>query len=151
MKFHPALKLRPEWTYPCLWWSVSYYLQVFARMKFCCLAFFAGMKFHPSMNSFLSKNRDEISSRNEQKKKMRKHFRSFTMNMVLFYFFIYFFILLYLFIYLFIHLFIYLLFFCFWRMSVLNACAKFRGSCAIVGLVDLVPSCLRGFEFFCCE
>ena len=27
-------------------------------------------------------------------------------------------------------------------------CAKFRGSCAIVGLVGLVPPCLRGSENF---
>ena len=55
VKFHPGMKLVPGWNYPCLWWNVSYCLQVFAEIKF-----------HPGM-----KDRDEISSRDEKKKKRR--------------------------------------------------------------------------------
>ena len=55
VKFHPGMKLVPGWNHPCLWWNVSYCLHVFAEMKF-----------HPGM-----KDRDEISSQNEKKKKRR--------------------------------------------------------------------------------
>ena len=51
MKFHPRMKLVPEWNHPCLWWNVSYCLHGFAEMKFC-----------PGM-----KGRDEISSGDEKK------------------------------------------------------------------------------------
>ena len=53
VKFHPGMKLVPEWNHPCLWWNVSYCFHVFAEMKF-----------HPGM-----KDRDEISSWDEKKKK----------------------------------------------------------------------------------
>ena len=43
----------PGWTHPCRWWNVSYCLHVFAEMKF-----------HPGM-----KDRDEISFRDEKRKK----------------------------------------------------------------------------------
>ena len=45
----------PGWNHPCLWSNVSYYLHVFAEMKF-----------HPRM-----KDRDEISHWDEEKKKRR--------------------------------------------------------------------------------
>ena len=44
MKFHPVMKLVSGWNHPCLWLNVSYRLP-----------FFAEMKFHPVMNSSLSK------------------------------------------------------------------------------------------------
>ena len=44
VKFHPRMKLVPEWNHSCIWWNVSYCLHVFAKMKF-----------HPGMNSCLSK------------------------------------------------------------------------------------------------
>ena len=47
---------RPGQNHPCLWWNASYCLRVLAEMKF-----------HPGMNSSLSK----ISSRDEKKKKRR--------------------------------------------------------------------------------
>ena len=43
-KFHPGMKLFPGRNHPCLWWNLSYCLHVFAEMKF-----------HPGMNSSLSK------------------------------------------------------------------------------------------------
>ena len=55
VKFHPRMKLVPGWNHPCLWRNVSYFLHVFAEMKF-----------HPAM-----KDRDEISSRDENKKTSR--------------------------------------------------------------------------------
>ena len=59
VKFRPGMKLVPGWNHPCLWWNVSYCLDVFAEMKF-----------HPGM-----KDRDEISSWDEKmKKKTCKHF-----------------------------------------------------------------------------
>ena len=50
-------EIRPGWNHTCLWWNVSYCLHVFAEMRF-----------HPGM-----KDRDEISSRDEKKKKRCKH------------------------------------------------------------------------------
>ena len=55
VKFHPGMKLVRGWSHPCLRWNVSYCFHVFAEMKF-----HAGMK-----------NRDEISSWDEKKKKRR--------------------------------------------------------------------------------
>ena len=55
VKFHPGMTLVPRWNHPCLWWNVSY-----------CLHIFAEMKFHPAM-----KDRDQISSRDEKKRKSR--------------------------------------------------------------------------------
>ena len=55
VKFHPGMKLVPGWNHPCLWWNASY-----------CLHVLAVMKFHPRM-----KDRDEISFRDEKKKKRR--------------------------------------------------------------------------------
>ena len=49
VKFHPRLKLVQGWNHPCLWWNVCYCLHVFAGMK----------------------DRDEISSWGEKKKKRR--------------------------------------------------------------------------------
>ena len=53
VKFHPRMKLVPEWNHHCLWWNVSY-----------CLHDFAEIKFHPGM-----KDRDE-----KKEKKTCKHF-----------------------------------------------------------------------------
>ena len=59
VKFHPGMTLVPRWNHPCLWWNISYCLHVFAEMKF-----------HPAM-----KDRDQILSRDEKKKKKTcKHF-----------------------------------------------------------------------------
>ena len=50
VKFHPGMKLVPGWNHPCLWWNVS------------CKQ----MKFHSGV-----KDRDEISSQDETKRKRR--------------------------------------------------------------------------------
>ena len=55
VKFHPGMKLVPGWNHPCLWSMVKCLL---------LLHVFAEMKFHPEM-----KDRDDISSQDEKKKK----------------------------------------------------------------------------------
>ena len=63
-KFDPGMKLVPGRNHPCLWWNVSYCLHVFAEMKF-----------HPGMNSSLSKRQEwNFIPGWKKEKKTCKHF-----------------------------------------------------------------------------
>ena len=44
--FTREVELVPGWNHPCLWWNISYSY---------CLHLFANMRFHPGMNSSMSK------------------------------------------------------------------------------------------------
>ena len=76
-KFHPGMKLVPGRNHPCLWWNVSYCWHVFAEMKF-----------HPGMNSSLSKRQAwNFISGWKKEKKTCKHFIpqwNFKMSMLFF-------------------------------------------------------------------
>ena len=76
VKFHPGMKLVPEWNHPCLWWNVSYCWHVFAEMKL-----------HTGMNSSLSKRQGwNFILEWKKEKKTWKHFIlgwKFTMNIFL--------------------------------------------------------------------
>ena len=62
-KFHPGMKPVPGRKHPCLWWDVSYSLHVFAEIKF-----------HPGINSSLSKRRAKFHPGMKKEKKMCKYF-----------------------------------------------------------------------------
>ena len=64
MKFHPGINILPGWNHPCLWWSVSY-----------CLQISLGWHFIPEWTNSFQNDKDEISSWDDKKeKKTYKHF-----------------------------------------------------------------------------